>query len=786
MNKSGETLYAALAAALARFGGMCVCLLWASCSTTKNLPEGETLYAGVKKIEVTDPHPGQAMNGALAEIESALSYPPNNALFGSSSLRYPFPAGLWIYNAFVNKKGRISRWIFDTFAAKPVFISAVNPEVRSAVAQNLLRENGYFDGLSAFEIIPGKNPATAKIAYTLAMNRLYTYDSVQYMSLRHYADTLLKANEEESLLRKNNPFNVVKLDAERQRIATLFRNSGFYYFRPDFIVYEADTLLSPGKIHLRVRRKEGLPPNALRPYRMGDVSVRIRGFENDLPADSITYRGLTIYYQGKLRVHPRILYGRIGFKPGDLYRQEDQQRTQTALSRLQIFSFTELQYTPRDTSRRSENDLLDARVNAVYDLPYDGEFEVNVTTKSNNYAGPGAIFGLTRRNAFRGGELLGLQLRGSYEWQTGDHAGGSSQMNSYELGLSSTLAFPFILFPGYMYRNLAQPSATSFRISADLLNRAKFFKMTSFSGSMTYEFRPSNAVRHLITPFRLTYNKINPTALFDSISGVNKSLYLSLQDQFIPAMSYTFAYDNNMAGARDQLWWETAITQSGNLLNGMYAILGRDFNQKGKGIFGNPFSQFIKGTTEVRYNYRVDRNNRLAGRLALGAIYSYGNALLAPYSEQFYVGGANSVRAFAIRSIGPGRYLPLLRRDGSTNPYAYIDRTGDLKLEANLEYRFKIAGDLNGAVFLDGGGVWTIRKDADRPNGQLKMSEFWNDLATGTGVGLRYDLSFLVARLDVGLALHLPGGTGGNRYFNVNPIKQKSGRAWHLAIGYPF
>lgn len=761
-------------------------LLLSACSTTKSLPEGEVLYTGIRKIEVTDPDRSKAGDNAMEEIESALSYPPNNALFGSSGKRYPFPMGLWIYNAFVNKEKGIGKWIFNTFAAKPVFISTVNPGVRTAVAGNLLRENGYFDGTSTFEIIPEKNPKKAKVSYKLEMNHAYTYDSIRYMRMRHYADTLINANEDKRLLHKDDNFNVVKLEAERQRISTLLRNNGFYYFRPDFIVYEADTLLTSGKVWLRVRRKEGLPSNALRPFRIGDISVNIRGYNSNSPVDSVRYKDMMIYYQDKLRIRPAVLYGRFSFKPGDLYKQEEQQRTQTGISRLEAFSYTEFQYMQRDTARRSWNDTLNVRVNTVYDLPYDGEFEVNVSTKSNDYAGPGAVFGLTRRNAFRGGELLSLQLHGSYEWQTGTRTEKSSKINSYELGLSSTLTFPFILFPGYIYRDLVQPSFTTFRLSADLMNRAKFFKMISFSGSMTYEFRPTNTTRHSISPFRLTFNKMRPTALFDSIADVNKSLFLSLQDQFIPAMSYTFTYDNNVVSKRNQFWWETTFTQSGNILNSIYAMGGKGFNEKDKKILGNRFSQFIKGTSEIRYNYQIDRNNRLVGRVGAGAIYSYGNALFAPYSEQFYVGGANSIRAFTIRSIGPGRYVAPLLSDGTTNPYAYIDRTGDLKFEANLEYRFKIVGSLNGAVFFDSGGIWTIRDDEDRPDGQLKIGKFFNDLATGTGVGLRYDLSFLVARLDFGLAMHVPYETDKSGYFNINPFKQKGGRAWHLAIGYPF
>lgn len=775
-----------------------------ACSTTRHLPEGEILYTGIKNIDITDPAPGKEGEAALLEVEGALSYPPNNALFGSSTTRIPLPIGLWIYNGFSRYKKGIGKWIFDKFAAKPVFINTVNPDVRISVSRNMLRENGYFDGNVSYEIIPDKKDSLkAKINYRVEMNQAYTYDSIQYMRMRHFADTLIKENIHESLLRKGDQFNVVKMENERQRISSLLRNNGFYYYRPDFVVYQADTLISPGKIWLRVARKSGIPSNALRPYQIGNISVHLSGYNNERPTDSLQYKDMTIYYEGKLRVRPPVLYNRLRFKPGDLYSQQEQQKTQTGLSRLGIFRYAEFQYiAPQDTLQPGReyrgrggrgytetadtiNSLLDVRINTVYDLPYDSEFEINAKAKSNDYVGPGAIFSLTRRNAFRGGEVVGFQLRGSYEWQTGNRQAGESKVNSYELGASTTLTFPFILFPGFVYRDLEYPSNTTFRISADLLNRAKFFRMSSFGGSMTYDFQPTQTIKHSVTPFRLSYNKSKLTSYFDSIADKNRGLYLSLQNQFIPAMSYTLTYDNTPITTRNHFSWSGTITQAGNIIGGIYAIAGKDFDKEGKQLFGNTFAQFIKGTSDIRYNYRIDRNNRLVGRLMMGAIYSYGNARVAPYNEQFFIGGANSVRAYTIRSIGPGRYEPVVGEDGKVDRYAYIDRTGDLKFEANLEYRFKIVGDLQGALFLDAGGIWLIRDDESRPGGLLRTNKFLTDLATGTGVGIRYDLSFLLVRLDVGLGLHVPYDTGKSGYFNVEPFK-KGGYAWHLAVGYPF
>ena len=757
-------------------------LLLSACSTTRNLPEGEVLYTGIEEIKVENADESKAGEATMDEIEAALAYPPNNALLGSSSLRVPFPFGLWVYNAFVNKEGKLGKWIFRKLAAKPVLISTVNPEVRVKVARNLLNEYGYFQGESAFEVIPDeKNPRKAKLAYTITMNHPYTLDSVEYVHIRHRADSLIDATAGERLLRTGAPFNVVRLQAERERISSMLRDNGYYYFRPDFITYQADTTLVPGRVTLRVAPKESLPRTALRTWRLGDISVWLNGYNNEPPTDSVRYKNLTVHYEGKLRVRPSVLYKRLYLKPGDLYSQRAQERTQTALARLGIFRYTELSYAPRDTTRRQ--DTLDLRVNAAYDLPLDGELELNVTAKSNDQVGPGAVFSVTKRNIFGGGETFGVKLRGSYEWQTGNKLDdNSSKINSYELGLSTTLTFPRVLFPAWGRRDMDMPAATTFRLYADQMNRARFFKLLAFGGEAAYEFQPSATSRHSVTPFKLAYNLLQrTTAEFDSITNVNRALKESLQDQFVPSMSYTYTYDDSpLTDRAHHLWWQASVTQAGLVVNGLYALAGERFGKEGKKLLGNPFAQFLKGTLEARYDYDLGKKQHLVGRVMAGAIYSYGNARTSPYNEQFYIGGANSIRAFTIRSIGPGRYF----QNSADNQYAYIDRTGDIKFEANLEYRFPILGDLHGATFLDCGNIWLLRQDEGRPGGQLKWGSFLNDLALGTGFGLRYDLSFIVIRFDVGIGLHLPYDTGKKGYYNIPRFKE--GMGYHFAIGYPF
>ena len=759
-----------------------LCLV--ACSVTKNLPDEELLYTGIEDIIIEQRDSTAAGENTLTEIRAALDYPPNNAFLGSSSVRLPFPFGLWMYNALIHKEGKLGRWMFDKLAAKPVLISTVNPEVRVKVAENLLREYGYFQGRASYELVHNPSDSLqAKVLYHITMRAPYTYDSIRYMQRRHRTDTIVRQHKVQSLLKKGDNFNVVQLEAERQRISTLLRNNGFYYFRPEYISYQADTTRTPGKVWLRIIPSPGMPREALRPWRLGDITVALRGYNNEPPTDTLRYKDLTILYEGKLRVRPAVLHRKIQFRPDDRYAYTAQEATQTALSRLGIFKYTEMQYTPQDTSLRSPR-TLDVRINAAYDLPLDGELEFNVTTKSNDQTGPGAIFSVTRRNIFGGGETFGVQLKGSYEWQTGNRVEGSkSLMNSYELGLSSTLTLPQLLFPGYLKRNLQYPSSTTFRIYADQMNRAKFFKMLSFGGSATLDFQSSATSHHSVVPFKLAYNKLqHTTATFDSIATVNQALYLSLKDQFVPSMSYTYTYDDSpLTDKRHHLWWQTSITQSGNFLSGIYALAGQGFSKQNKELFGNVFAQFVKVSSEIRYNRELRKGHHLVGRLSAGVIYGYGNAEnhTTPYNEQFYIGGANSIRAFTIRSIGPGRFRP-----DSENAYSYIDQTGDLKFEANLEYRFPIFGDLQGAAFLDAGNVWLIHDDPNRPGGQLKWGHFLKDLALGTGVGLRYDLQFLVVRVDCGIGLHVPYETGKKGYYNIPRFKD--GLGIHLAIGYPF
>lgn len=768
-----------------------LCLLcFASCSTTKHLPAGEILYTGIHGIEITDKDSAIVSDEVLDKIESALAYPPNNALLGSSTTRTPIPLGLWVYNAHVNKKGAFSRWMMNWLAAKPVLITTVKPETRARIVQGILRDNGYFNGTAGYEIIPDKKDSLkAKVHYDVTLNEPYTIDSIEWRRMQHRGDTLLRMNESERLVQKGDLFSTDKLEAERQRVAEIMRNNGYYYFRPEYIVYQADSTLSPLKVSLKAGLKQGVPRLILRPWKIGDISVHLSGYDNEVPTDSIYYKDLLIYYEGKLRVRPSVLYDQLQFNRGDLYSLQKQTETQTAINRLDIFRFTEIQYHPQDSLPTC--DTMNVRIYASYDYPLNGVLELKATVNDNDYAGPGASLNLTRSNIFGGGEVLTASVYGSHEWNTGKKTiKNTGFINNYEIGVRGSFAFPRLVLPRIGKKAYDFSASTHLDFDVNMLNRARYYTMLTLSGGLSYEFHPSTIRHHTFTPFKLVFNKLQKTtSAFDEIADLNPSLSQSLQDQFIPSIGYTYTLDNSpLRKNRSTTWWRFSVSEAGNLVSGVYAAFGRKFNEEKK-IFGSPYAQFLKATTELRYNHYIDRNQRLVMRIGGGVIYSYGNSEMAPYNERFYIGGANSIRAFTIRSIGPGRFRP-----DSKNPYAYIDQNGDWKLEANIEYRGRLVGDLDIAVFLDAGNIWLMRKDEMRPGGTFQWKYFAEDIAFGTGIGFRYDMDMLVFRFDIGYALHYPYDTrdyengvpkGKKKYFNTRSFWD-DGIGFHIAIGYPF
>ena len=454
----------------------------------------------------------------------------------------------------------------------------------------------------------------------------------------------------------------------------------------------------------------------------------------------------------------------------------------------------------------------------MFDKPYDFYIEANAIGRTSHRYGPGVKIGFTRRNLFRGGEKLDINLHGSYEWQHG----GETSSNTYQYGADVTVEFPRIIAPFYSSdrvrrdkngrriprrRPYAAP-ITYAKASTDFLRRPEYYNMHVVSGEWTYRWQPTATSRHEFSPLTVKYQfKSSTSEKYED--AVNKNLYLkvSMQDYLIPTMRYTYTYTSPVK-LRNPIRWETTIEESGNITSLIDLARGRGYDEKYKTWFKAPYAQFVRVETDFTKTWSLGPASKLVGHLNAGIIYSYGNCDDAPTTELFYVGGANSIRAFSMRELGPGRLPEFLNK---TRQLDYAWRNGDIKFVANLEYRAPLFGNLEGAIFLDAGNVWCLKsslqhslddyEDYSDTGGQtaqeqydyyeflydmmaFKPSEFFNDIALGTGIGLRYNLGFLVVRLDWGFALHFPYETEKSGYFNIPSFRRAN--TIHFAIGYPF
>ncbi len=723
---------------------------------------------------------------ARNEVNAALSYKPNASFFGSSSIRWPFSLGLIFYKNFVNAKTGFGRWLYNSFATQPRTISMANPRLRIQAARQTLRAYGFFHGSVDYEVYPyGKDERKAKIAYSVYPGPLFRFGTIEYQNFGAVTDSLIRATASKSLLREGAPFSAADLDAERKRLSELFRNNGFYYFRPEYIAYRADTLQTPLTAHLQVRPRKDMPAQADNRFYMGRTSITVLPYGETEVTDSIGYRSCTLRWGGATE-QPPLRFGAIRhylfYEPGMLYRQRLQELIQNKLASMGVFSNIQVNYTPRDTTDTC--DTLDVNIFAILDKPWDSEFEAKVTNKSNGLLGPGVSWGMTKHNAFRGAETVSFKVGGSYEWQTGssvtDGNANRGLLNSFELGASTSLTYPRIRFFGLASQlNRRAEGTTNYRIDVDWMNRSGYFRMINFGARLTYTYRRQYRLRHELTPLRLDYTMLtHTTQRFDSIMNANQSLNVSMRNQLVPSMGYTLTYSRRWRDSKRQRTLIASVKEAGNITSGIYAIAGRSFAEQDKKLLGVPFAQYFKLSAEWRETFPITARSCIAARLFAGAVWSYGNSTIAPYSDLFNVGGANSIRAFAVRSIGPGRYHP------ANSSWSYVNQVGDLKLEANIEYRFPIVGSLEGAVFVDAGNVWLMHPDADRPGGTIDAHHFGEDIALGSGAGLRYDLDFLVLRFDIGVGIHAPYDTGRSGYYNMRRFWDSLG--FHIAVGYSF
>ncbi len=777
---------------------ICVSVL-SSCSVTSSIGEDETYYTGMKKTVYNTPDPKDPhFLNTKEEIDAALACAPSSALFGSSTVRSPFPLRVLIYNKYNDSEKGMGKWLNDKFGKAPRLIETVAPDMRSQVAKNILDSKGYFNSKVSYKIIPdGKKKA--KVAYEITTDSVYAFDSISVEGFKPHIASLIRESADYSNLKKSAPFDVATLEKSREQALETLRDSGYYFFRTEYINYLADSVSVPGKILLKIVPSQELPDSANHQWYIGKINIAFRNYSRQPLTDTLATRRFTMMWQGKRPLNPLSVMHDIKFRQNDIYDDDKIVESQNNLAQSELFTTTSFNFRPRTTNQYC--DTLDANINCIFDKPYDASVEAAVTGNSSSRVGPALKVGLTRKNLFHGGEKITGSLFGSYEWQTKHTAGdGGSALNSYEFGADITLELPRIETPWGLFEKINSNAShrrshrshrrrypygrtTAISVTYDVLKRPTFFRLHTFTAALKYNWRTSETSAHQFIPLSVDFTRLNNrTAKFDSIQQQNPILYRSLTDHFIPKMEYTYTY-TSPAETPAPIYWRLTLSEAGNISAACYSIFGKDWNEKDKTMFRNPFSQFVRAESDLTKTWfigskRILRNSESASlvwHLNIGAAYSYGNSYAGslPYNEMFYVGGANSLRAFTIRSVGPGAQ-PM---EESSN--GYFDRVGTIKFETALEYRFPIVGHFGGAMFAEAGNVWNTEGDY-----AFHFKNTLKELATDVGIGLRYDLTFLVLRLDWGVALHLPYETSKSSYFNVDDFSKANGL--HLAIGYPF
>jgi outer membrane protein assembly factor BamA len=492
-------------------------------------------------------------------------------------------------------------------------------------------------------------------------------------------------------------------------------------------------------------------------------------------ADTIYYDGIRMISTGDY-LKPEVISRAVYFRKGDVYSTSRQQETMNHLNSYGIFRYLNMQFAQDPDSLVNQLDLL-IEFTPVKDIGLD--LEANVVTKSTGFSGPGFAATLAHGNLAKGANKLQLKLNGGIEWQWGGNStSGNLGTTSYNFGLSSSIIFPKILKPFKIFntRRFSLPQ-TTMTLGFEILNKIQYYRMRSVNLGLGYQWKRSQRITHILNP--LFFNSITlmeTTPEFDSILYSNPYIRKSFEEQFIAGIKYDFIFDKSGRDQPHGFYFQGSAGTSGNLID-LIKSASLTEEERPYNILGNIYSQFLKFSADIRY-YRNIRDHSFVFRLYSGLGISYRNSVVMPYVEQFYSGGSNSIRAFIARSIGPGSLLPDETSD-------IIDQTGDIKLEGNVEYRFRMSKVLHGAFFVDAGNIWLLNPDEYRPGAEFRFDTFASQLAVGTGIGFRFDFNFFILRTDFGFPLRMAYATDESNW--IGSTKEMfDGMVFNLAIGYPF
>jgi len=771
-----------LRAAVTGATALLVLMGW-GCSNTRFLPDDEYLYVkGEVNIE-TDTIPEQYIKPLSDELEDLLRPQPNKKILGMRPQLYLFN----IIDSPRNENS-LKGWLKYKVGEPPVLLSDVNREYNQNLLRNRLENLGFFNAEVASDTTVSKQRAT--VTYTATPGIIYRINSVTFDTDSSELGRAIQATANNSLLEVGRPFNLSHIVSERERIDNILKNEGYYYFSPDYLLVEADSTDHDHHVDLYLVVKPETPLKSRQKYAINNIFIypdytgvgtEASGsrFRNGLPRHAELYRDSYYFIDPDNTFRKFALARTMFFKKGDVYNRTSHTRTLNQLVNMGTFRFVKNEFVDVDTGQN----LLDVHY-YLTPMPKRG-LRIELLGKTASvYNGSELNVNWLHRNTFRSGELLTISVYGGFETQTGGNVNLNSSFRRY--GAEATLAFPRLITPFNWEPSRNFVPRTFVRTGYEFLNRRTAYNLNSLHFSTGYQWRENIKKEHELALLDVGY--VQPRNISDSYRAQMDSipsLRHTVEPQFTFGPTYRFTYTNTMDAERTPTYYfKGCLDLSGNVYG---LIKGADYRTGDVyQLFNADFSQYVKVEGDFRHYFKLGRHSTVASRAMLGMGYSYGNSSSLPYVKQYFVGGPNSLKAFRARAIGPGSHVPDFF--GENNFYA--DQTGDIKIELNTEFRSRLAGMVHWAFFVDAGNIWLQNPDPDKPGAHF-TSEFLRQFAVGSGLGLRFDLSFLVLRTDFAIPFRVPYRAKGDRWvFDEIDFGSRDWRRdnliFNLAIGYPF
>ena len=757
-------------------------MILCGCSVNKYIPEGEYLLDGVKV---------ESDNKEIksSEIQTYLRQTPNAKWFSLA------PIPMYIYSASGRDSARWFNRFLKRLGDEPEIYSRTLADESRVQMERAVHNKGYMGATVELKETAKKN--RMKLEYKLKTGKPYMVNNIAYDIYDSSLRDLILNDTLHTLLHAGMRLDVNVLEQERQRITTELQNVGYFRFNKDFISFVADTMRNTYKVDLTLKvmplcvKADGTYERH-HVYRINAVNYILDTEQVNLSdevlhsMDTLTAGNIKVYHQNKPFLRPSVINTNNYLTVGNVYSLKDVQRTYASLARLNILKFTNIRF--RETPvMYGDTATVDVDVTLSQNANKGIAFEVEGTNSAGDL-GAAASIELTHKNIFHGSEKLSLKVRGAYENVKGLE--GYVNTDYIELGVDAGLTLPEFKFPflkSEFKKNIRANSEFSMKYNWQIRPE---FERTLAAATWGYSWSGRKKGWHRLDLLDLNYIYMPYRSsefedYLNEMDEVNPLLRYSYEDIFIVKLGYSFNFNSIGASPmqtshRSSYSFRINIEEAGNLMYGVSKIFKRKPDDGESYKLANiDFAQYIKVDLDYARNYVIDERNAIVFHAGLGVAYPYGNSKSLPFEKLYFSGGANSVRGWSVRSLGPGGYR------GEENHIDYVNHTGDMKIDFNLEYRTHLFWKLKGAVYVDAGNVWNIRERSGQPEGTFRFGSFFKQMAVSYGLGVRLDLDFLVLRFDTGMKAVNPVYKGREHFPIICPDFNRD-FAFHFAVGYPF